>query len=478
MIIRERTGVVVLLGAVALAVAVAFIFRDVVRGPGDPVPWDHAWVERDLEAIAADTLRVLVLRDPLSWEERPKAETGLEYELLERFAKREGMPIAALPVDHPDTMLLYLQQGKGDVIAAQYTPRRRHRRWLAVTEPYHRVRPMVAVLREDPVLTTNVLGPAMDTLYMSVWSPFMGSAHGQVGNAPIRAVERSPEDCFLDVVLGGRSNTVLPDALAAYEAHLFPTIEFSAIEGQEKPLVFALRKNAKDLQERLDAWLSDPAEKDFRNELIGTYVKALPKPGALRKRSMPVSRDSISPYDEEFRIHGSGFGWRWQLLAAMAWKESRFDSSAVSSQGAMGIMQIMPRTATKLGLDSSVTVGAHIEAAKRYVSRLDTMWMRAVPDREQRLRFVLASYNAGPGHVIDAQRLAERIGLDPQQWEHHVERAILLLALPRYYTRPEMKNGYCKGSQVFHYVRDITSLYDQLSGSHNAKPKAAITAAE
>ena len=162
----------------------------------------------------------------------------------------------------------------------------------------------------------------------------------------------------------------------------------------------------------------------------------------------------------------------------MAWKESRFDSSAVSSQGAMGIMQIMPRTATKLGLDTSYSVGAHIEAAKRYVSRLDTMWMRAVPDRHQRLRFVLASYNAGPGHVIDAQRLAERIGLDPQQWEHHVERAILLLALPRYYTRPEMKNGYCKGSQVFHYVRDVTALYEQLTGPHGAKPKAAKVTAE
>lgn len=477
MIIRERTGIVVLLGAVALAVAVGFIFRDVVRGPAPAVPWDHPWVERDLAEIKADTLRVLVLHDPLTWEERPKATTGLEYELLERFAKRQGLAMVAIPMEHPDSMLLALQQGRGDVIAAQYTPRRKHRRWLAVTEPYHSVLPMVALLREDPVVSTNIIREAHDTLYISTWSPFLGGAYGQVGKGPLAEVAVTPEELLMEVVLGLHNSAVVSDAQASYEAQRFPTIEFSPIDGQEKPLVFAVRKNAHALRDELNDWLKDPEEADFRSALVESYLHRLPKPGALRKRNMPVRPDSISPYDEEFRLHGSGFGWRWQLLAAMAWKESRFDSSAVSSQGAMGIMQIMPRTATKLGLDSSVTVGAHIDAAKRYVSRLDTMWMRAVPDREQRLRFVLASYNCGPGHVIDAQRLAEHLGLDPERWEHHVERAILLLAKPRYYTRPEMKNGYCKGSQVFHYVRDITSLYDQLTGA-TRKSKAKEEAAD
>lgn len=77
------------------------------------------------------------------------------------------------------------------------------------------------------------------------------------------------------------------------------------------------------------------------------------------------------------------------------------------------------------------------------------------------------------GHIIDAQRLAERSGLDPKRWENHVERAVLLLAKPQYYTRPEMKNGYCKGSQVFHYVRDIVSLYEQLTGMARSGAQAS-----
>jgi len=254
------------------------------------------------------------------------------------------------------------------------------------------------------------------------------------------------------------------DAVAAFEGQRFPAIEFTAVEGRERGLSFAVRKNAPELLQRIDAWLERNEEQEFRKALMDSYLGRLPKAGALRERTMPAIADSISPYDAAFKKHGGGFGWKWQLLTAMAWKESRFDSSAVSHMGAQGIMQFMPKTATHYGLDSAVSVGDHIDAAKRYITRLDTLWMRAVPDREQRLRFVLASYNAGVGHIIDAQRLAERLGLDPKRWEHNVERAVLLLAKPRYYMRPEMKNGFCKGSQVFHYVRDIVALYHQLSG--------------
>ena len=73
-------------------------------------PWARPQVMHDLGSIRRDTLRVLVLRDPLSWEERPGAQTGLEWDLLRRFAKREHLAIKAVPVDDPDTMLLLLQQ--------------------------------------------------------------------------------------------------------------------------------------------------------------------------------------------------------------------------------------------------------------------------------------------------------------------------------------------------------------------------------
>jgi len=134
----------------------------------------------------------------------------------------------------------------------------------------------------------------------------------------------------------------------------------------------------------------------------------------------------------------------------------------------------MPRTAERFGVDPEAGMEDHIRAATMYLNRLDTLWRRAIPDRDQRLRFMLASYNAGPGHIIDAQRLALQLGLDPDRWEHNVERSVLLLADPRYYLLPEMRNGYCQGNQVFHYVRDVLAIYRQLK----ARPASASSSSK
>ncbi len=466
MIIRERTGILALGVAVVVAAVAAYFLGDRSKSNRIRVPWDHPHVERDLAIVKRDTLRILVLEDPLSWEARPKAVSGLEYELLERFAKGADLVVKTIVVTDPDSMFMDLQNGAGDVIATQYVPRSEQQGWVACTRPYHSVRPMVARLREDPVATSQAEMELTSSMAISRWSPFLEEFRNKGKRAASTFAERhgTPEEVLMDVLIGRETAAVVTDAVAGYEAERFPNVEFTSLDAPARPLCFAVRTNAPELLGALDRWLSDEKEVAFRDAAIASYQGRPLKNGALRKRAMPARADSISPYDEEFRVNGGGFGWKWQLLAAMAWKESRFDSSAVSNKGAQGIMQFMPRTATHYGLDSSLAVADHIHAAKRYIARLDTVWMRAVPDREQRLRFVLASYNAGVGHIIDAQRLAERLGLDPKQWEHNVERAVLLLSKPRYFTRPEMKNGYCKGSQVFHYVRDIVSLYDQLTG--------------
>ncbi len=472
-----RKQIWTLTGAAALVSTILFLVSSRAVRPlaeAEMLPWARPLVERDLRDISSDTLRVLVLRDPLTWEERPQAISGLEFELLKRYARHAGLILHAMPMDHPDSMLLALQRGTGDVIAAQWTPRRHQRRLVAFTRPYRSVHPVIAMLRPDPVVdgkaATAGIGGAVDTAEVSIWSPF--AQPGNLPDLPGTKVLRvhadtnlTTEDLLMEVVLGHSLATLITDARAAYESGRFPVLEFSPPLGRPMPLCFVTRRNAPHLLASLDAWLSDPDEQEAHTQFFKAYARKLPQPGPLGLRKhIPVEGDSISPFDEAFRHHAASMRWPWELLAAMAFRESRFDSTATSHKGAQGIMQIMPRTGRKLGLDSSSVMADHIGAAVRYINKLDTMWMRAIPDRDQRLRFVLASYNAGPGHIIDAQRLAEGVGLDPYRWEQNVERAVMLLAKPRYYMQPHMRNGYCDGSQVFNYVRDVIGLYRQLRG--------------
>ncbi|MCB9162948.1 MAG: transglycosylase SLT domain-containing protein [Flavobacteriales bacterium] len=471
MTVKQRTGLWILLAAVGVAVVLGWFLRSQRSHNRDRAPWSSPRVQRDLQAIQQDTLRMLTFPDPLTWEERPNATTGFEFEVLERFARHIGVPLKVIVMHHPDSMYMALQDGRGDLIAATFDPDRSERKWFTCAAPLYTVRPMVARIRSEGKV--DAAGQLADSVVVSAWSPFRSGPHGRGPEKGTVMVTRTPDETLVDVVLGRAAACLVTDATAMHEGARLPALEFVPAKGGERGIRIAMRTNAPELKTTLDAWLAGAEETRFRNTLLDGYLGRLPRTGPLRQRTMPVRADSISPYDEEFRTHGDVAGWKWQLLAAMAWRESRFDSTAISSKGAQGIMQFMPNTAARYGLDTAMTVGDHIRAAGRYIARLDTVWMRAVPDRDQRLRFVLASYNAGVGHIIDAQRLAERLGLDPQHWENNVERAVLLLAKPAFYRRPELKNGYCKGSQVFNYVRDIIGLYGHLV--HSTKGGGART---
>lgn len=476
MTIRSRTGSWLLLAAAVLAALFTLLLDRNDRRQHGGAAWDHPLVERDLDLIKADTLRVLVMHDALSWKPGPGGRGGLDMGLMAHFASHAGLAMKVLPMDDRDSMYLALQRGDGDVIAAQFGETPEERGWFRCSEPYMLVRPMIARLREgmgSPPAPNHVDGVAV-----SRWSPLRSGVHHGQDTPAMRELPATPEELLVDVLLGRIGSCVVSDAMAAYQGARLPALEFIPAEGPSYPLCFAMRTNAPRLATAMDGWMHDGAASRFRSVLVGTYDDRPSKPGALRRPTMPARSDSISPYDDEFRAYGQGSGWKWQLLAAMAWKESRFDSTAVSRRGALGIMQFMPNTAQRLGVDTSVAVAGHIRAANAYIMRLDTLWMRAVPDRDQRLRFVLASYNAGHGHIIDAQRLAQHLGLDPARWEGHVERAVLLLADPRFHAGSGLKNGYCDGSQVFHYVREVLALYHQLTGLDQAPEQAEMAEAD
>jgi membrane-bound lytic murein transglycosylase MltF len=114
-------------------------------------------------------------------------------------------------------------------------------------------------------------------------------------------------------------------------------------------------------------------------------------------------------------------------------------------------MQLMPATAGDLGIhDPEHDAETSIRAGTLYLKRQLDGFEPRIP-LEARIRFALASYNAGRGHVQDARRLAARKGWSPDRWYGHVEKAMLLLQEPEYYE--DARYGYCRGSETVSYVR-------------------------
>ena len=169
----------------------------------------------------------------------------------------------------------------------------------------------------------------------------------------------------------------------------------------------------------------------------------------------------ISVYDDLIKESANRISWDWRLLASLVYQESRFDNQTVSWAGAKGLMQVMPETGQRFGLDSTSSSPAqNMLAGTRFLDWLDDFWKPYVPDSNERIKFVLASYNAGQGHVRDAQRLSEKYGNDPGSWQA-VSYFLREKNKRKYYADPVVKHGYCRGHEPVNYVTQIISRYNQ-----------------
>ena len=235
-------------------------------------------------------------------------------------------------------------------------------------------------------------------------------------------------------------------------------IDFIALEMPK----WQVREDESLLKNAIAEWWKPERVKQIESTANNTTV-------TVKRQMRPVMQDAthgiISAYDDLFRKYSSSAGWDWRLLAAMCYQESGFDPHAVSSMGAQGLMQLMPFTADAMGVprDKRFDPEQNIAASARYIRKVSQSFSD-IRDGEERIKFTLAAYNGGVGHVQDAQNLARKNGRNHQVWQE-VAPFILGLSEPQYYRDPDVLNGYMRGSETEAYVRLIMNRWNQYRGS-------------
>ena len=90
----------------------------------------------------------------------------------------------------------------------------------------------------------------------------------------------------------------------------------------------------------------------------------------------------------------------------------------------------------------------------KYIAATANSFSR-IPDPDERIKFILAAYNAGIGHVTDAMALAEKYGKNKYIWDNNVADYILLKSNEEYFNDPVCKNGYFRGVETFNFVKEV-----------------------
>jgi membrane-bound lytic murein transglycosylase F len=101
----------------------------------------------------------------------------------------------------------------------------------------------------------------------------------------------------------------------------------------------------------------------------------------------------------------------------------------------------------------------NIRGAVLYLKWLQDLFEDKVRDRDERLKFILAAYNVGPGHVLDARQLAVKNGRDPELWSD-VGYYLLRKSEPEFYHDPVVEHGFCRGEEPYNYVVEVLNRYE------------------
>ena len=231
---------------------------------------------------------------------------------------------------------------------------------------------------------------------------------------------------------------------------------------------WAVRENNPQLLTALNKFLDDEYRQVFYNVIHKRYFENSrqhrPRNGALIAGATSASQ--LSPYDDIVREQADKYGFDWLLIVAMMFRESEFDPNVESWAGAKGLMQVLPETAKRFGVDDDLNdPTASIIAGVRMM-----FWLFHTLEDElsvqDRTWFTLAAYNAGLGHLHDARLLCRELALDPNRWFGNVEKAMRLLEQPAYYRKSQ--HGYVRGFEPASYVRDVRELYNAYKSLRNS----------
>ena len=255
------------------------------------------------------------------------------------------------------------------------------------------------------------------------------------------------------------SYTIADENVAMVNQSYYPNIDIQTHLSEPQNLAWALRKGTDELTKDINMWLIDFKKTKEYRIIYRKYFRSSRIEEMLQSEYFTLKSGKISKYDELLKEHAKTINWDWRLLSALVYQESSFNPEARSWVGAFGLMQLMPETAYRYDVDTLSSPRENVEAGVKHLKYLEAKLDKTLEDKTDKLQFLLASYNVGLGHILDARRLALKNGKDPDQWKGSVDYYLLNKAKPEFFNDPVVKYGYCRGEEPYWYVIKILDRY-------------------
>ena len=437
-----------------------------------PVAWscsgnDQAAVEQHR---LPDTLNVGTLYSPTGFFILKGDTMGYDYDRICDFARSRGIALRFKVARSMTDLIDMLKHKAVDVLAceipvtAEYKSRVLH--CGAVNETYQ-----VLVQHSGPGMIYDVTQLIGRDIYVEKGSKYesrLRNLDNEVGGGinihTVEGEQALPTELIQKVSGRQIDYTIVDSDIAQMNLTYYDSINIGLKVGFAQRSSWAVARQDQWLADTINEWAASANAQEYSKQALKHYFEMNrgPKPDSVKVDTPAVTPPGgISPYDQVFKQYAQQIGWDWRLLAAIAFSESGFDPNATSWMGARGLMQVMPKTARSFGADEKDLANPEVSVrvASQILKELEGI-MRNKANAGDRIKFVLAAYNAGSGHVTDAIALARKHELNPRVWDENVEQALLWKMDPEYYNDSVCSNGYCRGTEPVDYVIKVLNCYD------------------
>jgi len=421
--------------------------------------------ENDLKRIVkTGELRAVVDYNSTNYFVYRGKPMGFKYELLQDLCKDLGVTLEIFVSNDLNETFEGLEKNRYDVVAKNLTVTKQRRKLVDFTVPLEQTI-QVLVQREkqagnDSIYIESILQLGNKKVHVQERTTFyrrLQNLSEEIGTniEIVEDTEYGVEQLVERVSLGEIDYTVCDQNVAKLNKTYYPNLDITLQISFPQNLAWAIRKGSDEWKTYLDNWIESYMKTRRYRNLYHRYFESPRISVRMDSEFHSINGGKISKFDKQVKQISAEYNWDWRLLSAIMYHESRFNPDANSWAGAYGLMQIMPSTARSLGVENFKQPKNNIKAGILLLNWLDNQFLESIPDSTERIKFVLASYNVGLGHVQDAQRLAEKHGKNKFVWNENVDECLRKKSSEKYFKDPVVRWGYCRGNDAVNYVDKV-----------------------
>lgn len=427
------------------------------------IPWYGGAQDAISQIKSRGVLRISTVNSPLTYYTVNKNPIGMDYELAKRFADYLGVKLQVTVRPNLSDLFDDLDDGKADLLAAGLIYNSERLARYQTGPSYYSVSQQL-VYRVDKPRPKN-LGDLKGRLTVASGSAYLSSLRSIKANQYpdldwAISTDLAPK-ALLEAVADGKLDYTVGDSVTiGLLQRIHPQLAVAFDITDEEPITWYMPRSEDDsLNAAMLDFFNDMGEEGAMARLGEKYLGHVGTFDYVDTRTFLHAIDSTLPDIKPLFVKYAN-RIDWQLLAAISYQESHWNPQATSPTGVRGMMMLTRNTADSLDVNDRLDAEQSIRGGSEYLQRMMEKVPSGVPD-DERIWFALAAYNMGYAHMLDARKLTEKQGGNPDSWAD-VKLRLPMLSQKRYYSQTTY--GYARGHEAYNYVENIRKYQVSLVG--------------